>query len=396
MATNNNIKGNLLKPRWRKVLADLWDNKTRTFLVISSIAVGVFSLGMIMTAYVIMNTDVDISYAAHQPSNMDMATDLFDDDFIRIIERVEGVKHVEGRRMMTVQATNDGEFWQPLNLIAVDDYGTYNTHLLEPLRGELYPGRREVVVSENFMINSNFEVGDVIELEMPNGDTYKLPLVGVVNDQVTDVGDVTAVPMLYITRETLISLGLTDDFNHLYIQVDGDGSDQAYIDTVADRVEARIENNGRNVYNIKTSLTTEHPFAGTILAILGVLGVLGGLITILSSSLIVNTLNALLTQHMRQIGIMKLVGGRSRQILGMYMMLIFSYGVIALVTAIPLGAIAGYGLANFISNMMGIDIYGFRFIPSAVITQSILSFLIPLGLGFPGQQRFQNQCTARN
>ncbi len=382
MATEKSIQGNWLKPRWRKVLADLWDNKTRTFLVISSIAVGVFSLGMIMSTYVIMDNDVDVSYAAHKPANIDITTDLFDDDFVQIIERVEGVAHVEGRRIFTVQATNDGAFWQPLNLIAVDNFATYDAHLLEPLRGELYPGRREAVVTENFMINADYEVGDVIEVELPNGDTYKLPLVGVVNDQVTDVGNVTAVPYLYITRETLKSLGLTDDYNHLYIQVEGEGSNRAFIDAVTEQVEERIERNGRSVYETEINLTTEHPFAGTILAVLGVLGALGALIMILSSSLIVNTLNALLTQHMRQIGIMKLVGGRSRQILGMYMMLIFTYGLIALVTAIPLGAVAGYGLARFMATLMGIEILGFRFVPVAVITQAVIAFLIPLGAGF--------------
>jgi putative ABC transport system permease protein len=382
MAANNNIRGNLLKPRWRKVLADLWDNKTRTFLVISSIAVGIFSLGMIMSAYAIMDNDIDVSYAVHEPSNLDITTDLFDDDFVRVIERVGGVKYVEGRRIMRVQGTNDGEFWQPLSIIAADSFETYQMHRLEPLRGELYPGRREVVISENFMVTAHYEVGDMVEIELPNGDRYKLPLVGVVNDQVTDVGDVTRVPVLYMTRETLKSLGITDDYNHLYIQVEGKGSDLAFIDAVAERVKERIERNGRNVYETKTSLTTEHPFGGTVLAVLGVLGALGGLIMILSSSLIVNTLNALLTQHMRQIGVMKLVGGRSRQILGMYMMLIFIYGLVALVTAVPLGSVAGYGLAKFLANLMGIDILGFRFIPAAVITQSVVAFAIPLGAGF--------------
>lgn len=374
-------KGNFLKPRWRKVLADLWDNKTRSFLVISSIAVGVFSLGMIMTAYAIMNQDIDLSYAAHAPSNIDISTDLFDDNFVRIIERVEGVKAVEGRRIFRVQVSNDGEFWQPLSITAVDHFSTEQMHRLEPLRGQLYPGRREVVVTEDFMANSHYEVGDMLDIEMPNGDIYQLPLVGVVNDQVTDVGDVTRTAVLLMTRETLATLGVTDDYNQLYIQVEN-GREQAFVDAVAEQVKDRIERNGRNVYQTKTNLTDVHPFAGTVLAVLGVLGALGGLIMILSSSLIFNTLNALLTQHMRQIGVMKLIGGQSRQILGMYMLLITFYGLIALVTAVPLGAVAGYGLANFIATLMGIKILGFRFIPAAVLTQAVVAFVIPLGAGF--------------
>ena len=37
----------MIPPRWRKVLRDLWSNKTRTILVVLSIAVGVFAVGMI-------------------------------------------------------------------------------------------------------------------------------------------------------------------------------------------------------------------------------------------------------------------------------------------------------------------------------------------------------------
>jgi putative ABC transport system permease protein len=118
------------------------------------------------------------------------------------------------------------------------------------------------------------------------------------------------------------------------------------------------------------------------LAVIGVLGALGGLITILSSSLIINTLNALLTQQLRQIGVMKLVGARSRQILGMYLILVISYGVLALIIAVPLGAVAGYGLAWFMAYLMGAVLQGFRVAPVAIITQALIALLIPLGTGF--------------
>ena len=37
-----------LRPRWHKVLRDLWGNKVRTILVVLSIAIGVFAIGMII------------------------------------------------------------------------------------------------------------------------------------------------------------------------------------------------------------------------------------------------------------------------------------------------------------------------------------------------------------
>jgi putative ABC transport system permease protein len=53
----------MLRPRWKKVLSDLWDNKLRTILVVASIAVGVFSVGMIAGAYVIISQDMSSNYA---------------------------------------------------------------------------------------------------------------------------------------------------------------------------------------------------------------------------------------------------------------------------------------------------------------------------------------------
>ena len=93
---------------------------------------------------------------------------------------------------------------------------------------------------------------------------------------------------------------------------------------------------------------------------------------LLSSSLIANTLNALLTQHLRQIGVMKLVGARSFQILGMYLLLILAYGVIALVIAVPLGGLAGYGLAMLIAYFMNATLQGFRLVPVAILLQTLV------------------------
>ena len=61
-------------PRWRKVLGDLWSNKTRTILVVMSIAIGVFAIGMIAGARVLMLAGAHDSYAASHPASATEAT----------------------------------------------------------------------------------------------------------------------------------------------------------------------------------------------------------------------------------------------------------------------------------------------------------------------------------
>ena len=364
------VKPNSLKPRWNKVLADLWDNKMRTLLVVASIAVGVFSIGMIVSAYAIIAEDIDLSYALASPVNIEIWTDPFLDDFVNVIEHIPGVAAVEGRRITGIRASKDGVEWQDLNLIAISDFNDLRMNQLEILSGTQYPGRRELLVSADLVSDTGFQIGDQIQVEFTNGDIHTMPLVGIVADQVTDAGDFTADPKLYVTMDTLESLGISKYYNRLFVRISGEGSDIAQIEALAADVEYKIK------------VTDEHPLGSLILAVLGVLGALGGLITFLSGSLIINTLNALLAQHLRQIGVMKLIGGRSFQILGMYLSLIFIYGLIALIVAVPTGAMAGYAQARYIARTMNATLQEFRVVPMAIVIQVLIAFLIPLGAGF--------------
>jgi putative ABC transport system permease protein len=203
-----------------------------------------------------------------------------------------------------------------------------------------------------------------------------------VSDETTARYDADISINVFATQDTLRSLGLGNYFNRLFITVDGDGSSEEFIAAVAADVENKMESHQSMIYAKGENLSNQHPMTDILLAMMGILGALGILITVLSASLIINTLNALLTQQLRQIGVMKLVGARSSQILGMYLSLIVVYGVIALVIAVPLGTIAGNTLARYITDMMGAGLQGFRIVPIAIIVQVVIAFLIPLGAGY--------------
>ncbi len=373
---------NPLKPRWRKVLADLWENKSRTLLVVASIAVGVFAVGTIVNAYVILSQDIGITFSARNPANVQVRTDPFQENFVRSVEQVPGVLDAEGRHVLDVRASRDGQSWQTIGLIGIENFADSEINLLSTLEGTRLPGRRELIVSHDFLNSTGFKVGDQIEIEIPDGSSTTLPLVGLVSDQVTNGSDFLGGANGYVSLDTLEWLGGGDYFNQLYVRVDGDSTAEDHIHNVAVAVEDKIERNNRNVYQTKTQASDEHPLASIVLAILGVMVALGALILILSSSLIVNTLNALLTQHLRQIGVMKLVGARSKQILGMYLILILAYGFAALVIALPLGSVTGYAFAKFITGFINAEVLEFRVIPLALILQVVIALLIPLMAGF--------------
>ncbi len=97
-------------------------------------------------------------------------------------------------------------------------------------------------------------------------------------------------------------------------------------------------------------------FMPTILLILTSLGLLA---LVLSSFLVINVITAIVTQQMKQIGIMKSVGATPRQIAGLYFPLVLFYGVCAIALAIPLGALGSTVFATFIAGQLNFDIRRF-------------------------------------
>ena len=67
-------------------------------MVVLSIAVGVFSIGVIAGAYMIISNDMSESYAANVPSNIELRMADFGDSTLESIRNARGVGEAEARR----------------------------------------------------------------------------------------------------------------------------------------------------------------------------------------------------------------------------------------------------------------------------------------------------------
>ena len=371
-----------MKPRWRKVLHDLIDNKARTLLVVFSIAVGVFSIGVIAGAYQIISQDMSVTYSANRPANIEIRTSNFDDSVLDSIKHQPGIQYVEARRVFNIRVREAGtSTWTTLDMFAMEDFKRNSVNLLIPLRGETEPGRRELLLEQRILLEMDVTVGDRLEFQLPDGSIKTLPIVGIVQDTTAGAGDFLARPSAFINTNTLQYLGQPELFNRMFFTVAPGGEDLDYIREVGADLKDKLEKGGTPVGRLRYSKTHEHPLADTLNAVLGILLALGILIVFLSSSLIANTLSALLNQHLRHIGIMKLVGGQRRQVFRMYLALILAFGLIALMVAIPFGGVGAYGLSSFIAAKLNFNLLGYRIVPVALIVQIAVGLLVPLIAG---------------
>src|SRR5215210_998505 len=197
-----------MRPRWRKVLHDLIDNKGRTLLVVFSIAVGVFSIGVIAGAYQIISNDMSASYSANNPANVELRMTDFGEDTLEMIHNQRGVEDAEGRRIFNMRVRVPGtEKWTTLDMIAFEEFEKNAINLLAPIEGQTLPGKREVLLEQDVLQHIDTGTGQLLEFQLPDGSTKTLPVVGIVQDTAASAGDFLASPSAYVTMDTLQTLG---------------------------------------------------------------------------------------------------------------------------------------------------------------------------------------------
>lgn len=113
----------MIQPRWRKVLRDLTSNKTRTILVLLSIAIGVTTIGMVMTSQLVVERDLPQVYAAVNPASATIYTlNTFDEDMVETIRNMPEVGEAEGRRLVNVRFQTKDSEWRSIQVYGIPNY----------------------------------------------------------------------------------------------------------------------------------------------------------------------------------------------------------------------------------------------------------------------------------
>lgn len=371
----------ILTPRWRKIWADLWGNKLRTALVVLSISVGVFAVGMVYSSSLMFERDLSNSWGSASPASASLYADPFDEDLVQSIRSLRDVKETEGRRNVDLRVQTKSGEWRQMFLTAIPDYSKQKVNIVRPQSGAWPPGDGDVLLERSSLTELGAIQGGNILVETPTGHKRSMKVTGVVYDP-------SQIPSLfsgrsygYITMNTLEKLDEPRQLDQVNIVVHPralQGKEIAPIEAVGRRAWSKLEQGNTTVFWLQVNKPGEHPMQGAINAMMMLLAVLGILSLLLGTFLLVNTVSAILTQQVRQVGIMKSIGGRRAQILHMYLMLVGAYGVLALTVAAPLGALAASGVTGFISGVFNFDSGGLELPPRVILLEALVAVVVPL------------------
>jgi putative ABC transport system permease protein len=374
----------MFSAQFSKVLNDVWGNKTRTFLIVLSIAVGLLALGTVLNGGTLISEGTAQSYAAiHYANGLLVTGQSLDNNSIRAFANIEGIGEVDGRRELDVRAISAANTYTNIQVFSVPDYTNMRVNQITPTGGAWPPPRHQILIDGASLTVLGAQVGGKITIETASGDLRILPIVGTVQDLSLPPANFAGTVYGYVDQDTMEWLGSQTGFNELYFTLPPlpgapQSSNQSKAETqkVLTRMTDKAENAG---YTVTTSqVVSESPITSVTNTLLYVLTGISGLSLFLSVFLIFNTITSMVTQQIRQIGVMKAIGGRARQILWMYISVVVFYGLIALLIAVPLSILAGAQLGQFLAGSFGFTIHSSPIQPVNILIQVGIGILVPV------------------
>lgn len=387
----------MLSTRWRKVVRELWANRTRTLLVVSSIAVGIFAVGTVQHLRTVILSEMQAIYVRSNAEHATIFMSGADEALLDAIRREPDVATAEGRSSVSVKVEVAPGEWESLSLSAADDFATAEINRIEPLYSfealpdfgaarTDWPADDEVLLERSSLkaagvLPEGVRVGDTLRIETPDGRYRTLTVSGAAYDANAFPANFTGTGSGYVTRDTIAALGGSRTYSRVLLRVDGTPAqlrDEEYITQVAERVREKVERGGYTVQRVQVPTPGEIPLQDLFDSLALLLTPLGVLALALSSFLVINTISALMAQQVRQIGVMKAIGARREQIIVLYLGAVLLYSVGALLVAVPLTVLVGGAIAVFLGGFINIDFPQWALPPNVLILEVVVGVLVPL------------------
>lgn len=363
--------------RWIKVYRDLWSNRSRTVLIILSIAAGVFAIGMIAAAQQALTESLRAQYVEMRPAGAILQTEpMLDDDFVQGVRHMRSVGEAEARRTLPLRISLDGqgETWRDLTLYALQDYDDQRLFLVRQQEGSWPPEKGQVLMERASMAYLGVLPGSQILVKNSDGRQFHLTVTGRAHDLYRIPPVIEGWIYGYVSMDTIHWMGEVEGYNEIYITA----KDPAQIRLVTDKVANRIEGQGLPVYRKTLPKQGEHPLNFIIETVLILLGLVAVLSMFLSGLLVINVISALIAQQERQIGIMKAIGARSWQVIGLYFGMVTLLGLLGCLAAIPFSVLGARRLTAFVAELINFDPPKVEFTLPVLLLQLGVGLLVPL------------------
>ncbi|MEO8433208.1 MAG: ABC transporter permease, partial [Acidobacteriota bacterium] len=362
---------------WRKAVRDVGREGMRSVLVVAAMALGIAGFTALLATDAILTRELDRGYLETNPASATLFTDAVDEGLLREIRSGHGVSDAEGRRVVSARI-RVGTEWRALRLFVVADYGKIRIGRLVPEKGAWPPGRGEMLIERDAFQVAKARIGDTVTVRTPRGVERTLRVAGGVHDVGQAQARMENAVYGYITLATLSELGEESYLDQIQILAAVDRANEKHVHSVAADVRRLVESRGHPVRRMDVPKPGRHPHADIMGMLLLSLATFGLCVLALSGILVVNLMTAVMGSQVRQIGVMKTIGGSRAQIIRIYLAEAAVLGAAAIAVALPAGILGSRALCRSMAVFLNFDVTSFAVPLRVYLLVAAVGLLVPI------------------
>lgn len=317
------------------------------------------------------------------PPGSNVANPLTDDD-LRLVQRVKGVQVAAGRIIQTALVEVDGKKYttfigsmpkDPDERAWINEIGSID---IEKGRGLKAIDRFKITIGNNYhtkeAFGRNLDIGDSIEVE-----GHDFEIVGIHERK----GAFTADGVIGMNEDVMREIF---DNPEDYSIIGAKAANVEELDEVAERIarelrRARDQEEGKEDFSVETNIQAFESISDTLDIVTILLSGIAAISLVVGGIGIMNTMYTSVLERQADIGIMKAIGARNRDI---FVIFFLESGILGLVGGI-IGILLGVGIGKLVeflgSVALGSNLLQASFTPELLIGALLFSFIVGAAAG---------------
>jgi putative ABC transport system permease protein len=362
----------------------LGDEKAWTLAVVLAVAIGVGAFSTVLSTYAVLLRELNEGYLATNPASATIQTDRVDGALLTRIRAMSDVAQAEARGALSGQIKAGPAEWKNLLLFVIDDYQGIEVSRVVPQSGGWPPAAGEILLERDALQVAKARVGDEVAIKTARGGEARLKVAGSVHDVGQAQARMENRVYGYITLDTLARLGEEPFLDRLLIVASGPALDESRVRFVAEEVRAAVAAQGHPIVRLDVPRPGKHPHADLMGLLLLALAAFGLLAVLLAGFVVANLLTAVVASQVRQVGVMKAIGGTSARVASLYLGEALLLGAGGLALGIPAGAWGGRLLTRTLAVLLNFDIHRFAVPAWVYALDAVVGLLVPcLAAAYP-------------
>jgi putative ABC transport system permease protein len=371
-----------MRPSFKKIIRDLLSNKSRSSIVLLAIILGAFGVSMMTTAYNLLGRNLSDNYLKTNPAAFTLVVDSISDEVLQKTKHLPDIEFVETRNKVIGRVEINKNEFVPIWLFVVDDLSKVQINTYRLLSGNTPSTSNEMLIERTGNRLADITLGKNYPLTIPGFGTTNIEISGIVHDPGQAPSWMEGLLYGYVSCEFVKSMHISGINPELKFTIRTNKYDRPTIEKQMSKTITFLESKHIKINRTEILTPGRHIHQSQMDSLMFLLQMFGVLALILSCFLIINMIMAIMAKETRQIGVMKAIGASTGKITSIYISIVFIFGFMATLIALPLGFMAGKGYAQFVASMLNFELFNQQISHGVLIFQIAISTILPVLVAF--------------